>query len=189
MESHPEKRTLTGARPPSKPVRHAPLVLAALAGALLPGCVGLESFLAKSNAPPKGAPCQIVSTWNHQVAFAPDPAHGGTPAPGIAGRLYVFGQEIGCPLVHDGSLKVELFDDRATGAGGAPVLLEEWNIDKETLRRLQRKDMIGWGYTLFLPWGTYKPELTKVRLKIRFDPVGCTPLYCESGALSLARPQ
>jgi hypothetical protein len=177
MESHPKKRTLTFRQ-------FGSLVLALLAGALLPGCVGLEKFLAKPDAPPQGIPCQLVSTWNHQVAYVPDPVNGGTPAPGIAGRLYLFGQEIGCPLVHEGCVKVELYDDRAT----APVLLEEWHIDKDTLRRLQRKDTIGWGYTLFLPWGTYKPDMTKVRLKVRFDPVGGTPLYTESGALSLIKP-
>ncbi|MBL8799069.1 MAG: hypothetical protein JNM56_34605 [Planctomycetia bacterium] len=189
MESHPQKRTQLGSLIAVRSRKRVCIRCVALLAALLPGCVGLDPFLANSSAPPKGAPCQIVTTWNHQVAYAPDPANGGKPAPGIAGRLYVFGSEIGCPLVHDGCLKVELYDDRPTGTGGAPVLLEEWNIDRETLQRLQRKDTIGWGYTLFLPWGTYKPELQKVRLKVCFQPVGRTPLYTESGALSLVKPQ
>src|SRR5262249_41445546 len=60
-----------------------------------------------------------------------------------------------------------------------------WRIDQDTLQRLLRRDMIGWGYTLFLPWGTYKPEITQVHLKVRYEPAHGTPVYSESSSMTL----
>jgi hypothetical protein len=127
-----------------------------------------------------------VATWSHDVVTTPDPVHNGTPTPGLAGRLYLFGPEIGYPLVGDGSLSVDLYDEGPKVNGGTPVLLEQWHIDKDTLRRLLKRDMIGWGYTLFLPWGTCKPEITRINLKMRYEPLKGYPLFTDSGPLTLA---
>jgi hypothetical protein len=167
-------------------------LLASFVAALLPGCVGIDSFVAKTEAPPAGKPCQIVATWNKEVVFAPDPANGGRPTPGLTGRLYLFGPQVDFPLVGKGTLKVELYRIDAP-ADGSPAdvqtkLLEEWRIDKDTLSRLLRKDTIGWGYSLFLPWGTYKPEINHVRLKVCYDPGdGGAPLYTESLTVTLSK--
>ena len=45
--------------------------------------------------------------------------------------------------------------------------------------------MIGYGYTLFLPWGTYKPEINQIHLKARFVTAKGGSFYSESGRLSL----
>jgi hypothetical protein len=167
--------------------------LLALGCALLPGCVGLESFVGKTGNPPTGTPCQIVATWNKEVYFAPDPTHGGQPTPGLSGRLYLFGPRIDYPFAGDGSLMVDLYVVEPTTVENAPAgagqlkLLEQWRIDKVTLKKLLRKDTIGWGYTLFLPWGTYKPEITQVYLRARYDPPEGMPLYTESNPLTLAK--
>jgi hypothetical protein len=134
---------------------------------------------------PHGAVCQVVATWNHEVIFAPDPIHGGTPTPGLAGRLYLFGPEISYPLVEEGSLIVDLFDDTKAPASNPPLPLEEWRLDPATLKRLVKKDMIGYGYTLFLPWGTYKPEVNQIHLKVHFVTAKGASYYAESGPLSL----
>ena len=62
--------------------------------------------------------------------------------------------------------------------------LEEWHFDKETLKRLQRKDPVGVGYTLFLPWGSYRPDLKQVQLRMRFKPPNAYPLYADSAPLT-----
>jgi hypothetical protein len=135
---------------------------------------------------PHGAVCQVVATWNHQVVFAPDPTHGGTPTPGLAGRLYLFGPEVSFPLVEEGSLIVDLFDDTKPATGdGQPLPLEEWRLDPSTLKRLVKRDMIGYGYTLFLPWGTYKPEINQIHLKVRFATAKGNSYYADSGRVSL----
>jgi len=122
----------------------------------------------------------VIATWNHEVVVTPDPAHNGAPTPGIAGRIYLFAQEVGIPLIGDGTVTVDLYDDSPKAAGKPPVLIEEWRLDKDTLHRLARKDVVGWGYTVFLPWGTYKPEVSKVRLRLAYCPAQGAPLYSES---------
>src|SRR5262249_541613 len=36
------------------------------------------------------------------------------------------------------------------------------------------------GYTLFLPWSRYSPDITKVRLKVRYQPPNGAPLFTEN---------
>ena len=149
------------------------------------GCVHLPKT-GSDETMPHGAVCQVVATWNHQVVFAPDPTHGGTPSPGLAGRLYLFGPEVSFPLVEEGSLIVDLFDDtKPATADGQPLPLEEWRLDPSTLKRLVKRDMIGYGYTLFLPWGTYRPEINQIHLKVRFVTAKGNSYYADSGRVSL----
>src|SRR5581483_612242 len=66
--------------------------------------------------------------------------------------------------------------------------LEEWRIDSDTLKRLGKRDMLGWGYTLFLPWSTYRPDVGQVRMKLAYVPVKGTPIFSES-VVTLNRPE
>jgi hypothetical protein len=145
------------------------------------GCTTLDPFVGTADGPPTGTVYQVVATWNPEVVFAPDPVHGGKPAPGLAGRLYLFGPQIDFPMQGDGALVVDLYNE----CGDKPVMLEEWRIDHDTLQRLLRKDMIGWGYTLFLPWGTYKPDLQRVRLRACYQPAKGAPLFADNGPMTL----
>src|SRR5688500_8745045 len=77
--------------------------------ATAPGCVGLDRCWPSKDAPPRpGQACQVLATWSNKVHFAPDPANGGVPTPGILGRMYLFGTTIDFPQVGDGSAVVEL---------------------------------------------------------------------------------
>lgn len=140
----------------------------------------MGSLVPAGDGPPKGDVCQVAATWSNQVMFTPDPTHNGNPTPGIVGRLYLFGPTVGLPLGGDGSLVVDLYDEGQGPITPETLPLEEWHIDKDTLQRLQRRDFMGWGYTVFLPWGTYKPEISKIRLRVRYQPTNATPLYAES---------
>src|SRR5262245_38479506 len=119
--------------------------------AALAGCDTTEEFVSSSPPPAcsAGPPvytvqaCQIAAKWEPNVLFLPDPSRDGARNPGIAGRVYLFGVEAGTPLVGNGCLAVDLYDD--TQPGG-PVLVERWNIDSDTLRRLLTRDFLGWGY-------------------------------------------
>jgi hypothetical protein len=134
---------------------------------------------------PEGAPAQVLTTWEPQVVWAPDPVHNGTPSPTLVGRVYLFGPDLGFPMTGDGSLAVELYAGAQSGEPAA--LVETWNIDAESLKKFLRRDAIGWGYTLNLPWGSYRPELTRVRLKVRYEPSGegAKPLYAEGSPFTL----
>src|SRR5262249_14605018 len=158
-----------------------PLLL--LAGA---GWVGTGAFLgAGGPTPPTGTPPQGGGTRDKHVLPAPDPGNGGEKKPGIAGRLYLFGPRIDFPMACEGSVVVDLYDEGNVGPDGAPRMLEEWRIDPVTMKKLLRQDMIGWGYTLYLPWGTYRPDITQVQLKLRFDPVKGPSLFADSSPMIL----
>ena len=170
---------LEGGRAP----RHGLLALLPVL-ALSAGCLSLGGEAADGAPPPAGAVHQVVSTWQPHVVYAADPTHGGTPGPGLAGRLYLFGPEIGYPLGGDGSLVIDLYD--ASDPARSGVLQERWNFDPQTLKTLLRRDMIGWGYTLFLPWGSYRTDVTRVQLRVRYQPAKGAPIYAECAPLTLA---
>jgi hypothetical protein len=165
------------------------LVCGLLPAGLTTGCVSTDEFLNSPPEKPPPVPCRVVATWNPEVVFTPDPVQGGNPTPGLVGRMYLFGEEISSPLVGDGAVVVDLYDLAQTADGKPGVMLEEWQIDPDTLKRLQRKDPVGWGYNLFLPWGTYKPDITHVQLRLRYVPPNGTPLYADSSPLTLNRDQ
>jgi hypothetical protein len=154
----------------------------------LAGCAPLAPYVTSTNELPKSSTsvCQAVAQWSNHVHYEPDPINGGVPMPGIVGRLYLFDSEIKYPLVGDGGILVSLFDDSAGKPSEKPI--EVWYIDPDTLQRLARKDFVGWGYTLFLPWSTYKREITNVHLTVRYDPKQGSPLYTPSAPLTLEHP-
>jgi hypothetical protein len=152
------------------------------------GCMATNSFLSSSSEPqPATDVCKVVAAWNPEVVFTPDPTKRGKPTPGIAGRMYLFGPGMDVPRVGDGCVVVELFQGSALALDKDPPILEEWRIDKDTFRRLLHKDAVGWGYTLFLPWGTYRPEITQVQLRLRYEPVNAAPLYADEAKLAFSR--
>jgi hypothetical protein len=162
----------------------SPLVLlATLCGA---GCIGAD----KIRNPFKSTsatiqPAQAVAAWSNKVVYAPDPLRGGTAVPYLMGRLYLFGPELGAPLVGDGSLIVDLYDQTPRGAGSEPVMLQEQRYDPETLKRLVKEDLFGMGYTVYLPWLTYRPDITQVNLILRYDPAKGQSLLHQSGTLTV----
>lgn len=156
-----------------------------LIAALLPGCI---TFPTMPGADPLHRPvCQLVATWQHKVVFAPDPVHGGAESPGLLGRLYLFSQELDYPVIGDGSLVVDLYvmEQPDPKQPAQPRLLEKWQFDAATLKRLLRKDVIGWGYTVFLPWGSFRPDISQVQLKVRYETAQKMPFFTESGALTI----
>jgi len=151
---------------------------------IMPGKTKEEDEPPTSNSPVK----QIHTIWSNQLNTTRDTVNNGAPLTGVVGRLYLFGEEVGFPLNADGKVTVDLYD--ITGANLAkPKMLERWEIDRETLKRLGRKDTIGWGYTLFLPWSTYKPEITRVQLQARFVPDKGIPLFAPAAQVSVQGDQ
>jgi hypothetical protein len=144
-------------------------------GALVPGA---------GNLPPEASVSQLVMLWHNQVVFAPDPARGGIMAPGLAGRLYLYSKDSPYPLSGDGSLIVDLYDLAKKTPEGQPTMLEQWRIDKDALRRQLSHDTIGWGYTLLLPWGTYRPDLAHIGLRVRYDPAKGLPIFADPATLT-----
>ncbi|HBI43872.1 MAG TPA: hypothetical protein DDY78_13635 [Planctomycetales bacterium] len=133
-------------------------------------------------------PCQVVATWQPQVYITQDPARNGADTPTLVGRVYLFGPEIKYPMPGDGTLVVDLYEG-AVAPGSAAVPLEEFRYDPVTLRKFLRRDAIGWGYTVPFMWSTYRPDVTRVQMKVRYEPTKGTPLYAESASMAIDNPR
>jgi hypothetical protein len=89
---------------------------------------------------------------------------------GLLAQVYPAPPGPGEPEGTAGDLTVELFDQTHRAAKGEAVALEKWVIDPETLKKLARKDQGGPGYTVYLPWGSYRPGIQRVALVVRYGP-------------------
>jgi hypothetical protein len=150
------------------------------------GCVHMPTFGGKE-APPVAPVTRTLGTWENRVVYAQDITRGGRPTPGIAGRLFLFSGDSGFPVLGDGCARVELYDVTNLPPDQVPeAALERWDIDKHTLKTLFAKDdFLGWGYTLFLPWSTHKPSISKVRLVVTYWPEKGVPLFAPPTTISL----
>jgi hypothetical protein len=126
----------------------------------LPGITG--------DLPPTGEVCQVMALWADGLIVQPDPTTNGTPTPGLAARICLLGHDLSKPLAGDGALTAYLYDARAPLSDKA-IPREIWNIDSANLQQVLGKDALGWGYDLWLPWRTYRPEITQVRLVVKFQ--------------------
>jgi hypothetical protein len=154
----------------------SPRLIGPLAALMLTcGCVLTQPHLMfhKTSQPP----ASVVATWSNRVSYVPDPANNGVPTAGLAGRVYFFTETPTYPISADGSIVVDLYDDTPRNGQSASVHLEQWRFDPATLSRLYKKDMIGMGYTLFLPWGTYRTDIKNIHLAVKFEPTTGVPLY------------
>ena len=59
-----------------------------------------------------------------------DVVHQGAQLSGLAGRVYLLGQDMATPTTGNGALHVELFN---ASAPGQPVMMETWDFDPDTL--------------------------------------------------------
>ena len=150
---------------------------------LLAGCVGMDTN-PPAAIPTAGAPCQLVANCRPDIYFAPDPAHGGVERPTLFGRIYLFGPEVGNPMIGDGKLVVDLYEG-AVPKGAKATPLEEWQFDPVTLKGLLKRDMLGWGYTVPLPWGTYRPDITFVQVNVRYEPAKGAPIYADGAPMAI----
>ncbi len=150
----------------------------------LAGCDTTGAFLDPDAPRCTEPPCRINAMWSRGVATAADSQHNGAELHGLAGRVYLFGVD-DRTVVCDGELVVGLFDDTPRPDATGPKELHEWKIDPVTLKRLLKKDAIGWGYTVFLPWPEDKPLLQHIQLKFRFNQKDKAPVFGESGPMTL----
>lgn len=114
-----------------------------------------------ADGPSKGEVAQVVPLWADGLVVHPDPMRNGLPTPGFAGRVYLFGQDMAEPLAADGMVSVHLYE------GDTSKPKEVWNIPVAELQKVLKKDGLGWGYNLWLPWYTYRPEARKVTLVVQ----------------------
>ncbi len=135
---------------------------------------------------PKGPAVSIATAWQNRVDYLPDPARDGEMGPGLAGQVFLFGTR-DQPATADGTLTIDLYDETKRAPGIPANKPERWQFKKDVLKTLRMVDeRFGPSYVVFLPWPTYRPDVTHVRVKVRFDPDhGGFPLYAQESRFSL----
>ena len=171
--------------PPASPLP-APAPAAKAAGSVWPvSYQEIKDATAAVLSPGGDKAADMVCIWQNRVSYLPDPTKNGAMGPGLAGQMFLLGP--GSQFVHaNGRLTVDLYDETRKAAGVEPRLIERWAFDKETLKKLTTVDeTFGRNYTLFLPWPSYRPDLNRVRLTVRYDPVSGPPLYAPDASVTL----
>lgn len=137
---------------------------------------------------PHGEVSQVMALWADGVVVQTDPTRNGSPTPGFSSRVYLFGPELGQPLVADGSLIVYLYDDLQPKTD--PQLPREvWVIDRASLTKVLKQDALGWGYNLWLPWSNYHPEIRKVSLVVCYRPEKGMDAWSGQHLLAVRQPE
>jgi hypothetical protein len=130
-------------------------------------------------------PVEFVVLWRNRVDYLPDPSKDGDTNPGLVGQVFLFGpKDQFAPA--NGKLTVALYDETPRPPGVEGNKPEGWEFTKEALRGLITPDeRFGMSYALFLPWPTYRPDVTRVRIAARFDPEEGFPLYAREVKITL----
>ena len=114
-----------------------------------------------------------------------DPWHNGATLPVLAGRLYLFNEELHGGVDAHGKVIVQMFDMTNTGNKGPGQLLGKWEFDSAHLRSLKRKDYMGDGYTLVLPWEQYSPAVRDVQIQVVYVAKNGSPRHAEPQNMTL----
>ena len=145
------------------------------------GCVSKWPFL-KREVP---TPHQVVVQWHNEIGFAPDVHKQGDPTAGFAGRMYLFTSGTPRPIPADGTLTITLYDPNTMTADGKPLAVQNWILPPEMLAKMRKRDYMGDGYTLFLPWASYHPSVKEVLLRTKYEPKNGVPLFFDGGVLKI----
>jgi hypothetical protein len=152
--------------------------LAALLLAMASGCVSSGQLVPNLGDKPPVA--QMTAVWSNQLMAGVDPTHNGAPMVGLAGRVFLYGPELKDSVLADGKVVVELYAPPPEQPQAPPVRMEVWEITKDKLNGVcLRKDFFGQGYTLNLPWPSYRPDITQVQLRMRYEPEKGMPVYTQ----------
>ncbi|MBM3997126.1 MAG: hypothetical protein FJ303_23695 [Planctomycetes bacterium] len=121
----------------------------------------------------------VMTLWDNRVRITQDSVNSGRPLPGLVGRIYLFSNDRNVDAA--GFLVVTMHD--ASKPNGEK--LAEWRFDPKSLKLLKRKDHLGDGYTLFLPWEDYRPEMRQVKLQACYVPQKGAPRYTDPSRVTL----
>lgn len=135
-----------------------------------------------------GKATEIAIAWQNHIDYLPDPTRQGAMGPGLAGQMFLFDSHDHSALA-DGTLTIDLYDETIRPNGQPRMKPERWQFHKDVLKGLRTVDeRFGPNYVLFLPWPSYRPDITRVRITVRFDPdqKGGFTLYAPESKLNLA---
>lgn len=152
---------------------------------MMAGCRSVETTPAKVPEPGPAPVHHAVTTWGNQIVTTSDVVHQGAALPGVAGRLYLLGEDQVHLVKGNGKVIVDLYENGQANSSGQPKMLARWEYDKDTLDKLFRKDFIGWGYTLFLPWPDYHPDIKRVQIRASYVPENGSAVFAPQNQMCL----
>ena len=133
----------------------------------------------------KAQATELTMLWRNRVDYLPDQTRGGQMGAGLAGQLFLYSPGMQFAEA-DGKLIVALYDETPRPPGQPANKPEGWEFDKETLRRLVTADeRFGKCYALFLPWPTFRHDVTRIRIAARYEPEHGFPLYATEMKITL----
>ncbi len=152
--------------------------------AAVSGCSFMDPFENKDLPPP--AVNEMLAYCHDGIYVVMDKVNGERPMPGLVGQVYLASGGLKSVMVEaNGAIHVDLYD---VTPGVQTHKLVDWTFDKETLKVLKRADKIGLGYTLFLPWETYHPDVKKVQVQMSYLEPGKQPRYGDSQIIAIKTP-
>ena len=131
---------------------------------------------------------QVHVTWSDKIAVTTDCGHDrGADLPGLVGRLYLMGADLGHTVRANGRVLVDLYD---TSPPAQPKFLGRWQISKENVGKFAQKDRIGLGYTLFLPLPPdFKPDSNKFQLQVSYLPDDGPAMFASRSKLTINKDE
>jgi hypothetical protein len=149
------------------------------------GCSFMDPFETKDSMPPPSVNEMLAYCYDG-IYVATDKVNGERPMPGLVGQVYLASGGLKSTMVEaNGVIHVDLYD---MTPGVQPHKLVDWTFDKESLKALKRPDKFGLGYTLFLPWETYNPEIKKVQVQMSYLEPGKQTRYGDSQIIAIKTP-
>ncbi len=147
---------------------------------------GLAKLAPKlGNLTPSSQPGVMAVVWKNKISQLPDPTRDGVFGNGLVGQMFLIGPK-STHYPADGKLTVELFDETPQGGAKRSERLGSWTFPKEVLKALVTTDeRFGKCYALFLPWPTYTPTVSRVKLTARYDPEVGFPIYAEPVTMTI----
>ena len=160
---------------------------------LATGCETTSQWFSATGGSPKpSGPAQhMEAIWTKGVQWVPDPTKNGQPGPLLACRLYFWaGEDVKYTSTVEGTLTVDLYDDSGRMSGQPSKQMEKWVFKGDALKNLLQKDAwLGQGYTVGLPWPSYRPDIKEVHMNMTFEPAdGGQPIATMSGIMTLGGP-
>jgi hypothetical protein len=154
------------------------------------GCQSLASFEFSTlweDRAPVGKPDQVSAFWVDGVDVKPDPTQGGVLIPGFAGRIVFMRTKQSDTVAVSAPITIQAYISSPNQNQAIP--LEQWTIQPDHLPLLFKRDIAGWGYTVWLPWNSYSPEIKQVRLIVVYQEKDqAAPLYSEAMTVRVQDP-
>jgi hypothetical protein len=148
-------------------------LLAGLLAPLATGCAGLHearhTTLQKLGIETPAPAAEFQCAWQNRLAQLPDPTKNGANVTGLPGQMFLFQADMK-PATATGDLTVIVIDETPRPHGMVKKTDEVWHFGKDKLEKMAAVDeKFGRNFVLFIPWPDHWRDVSRVRLKARYD--------------------